>query len=1287
MIATQSPKFRMRVFTTVVLVLTMAAPAWALRSAVAPEVRFVPGELLVKLKPGVALPLARASSGAGGSAAANAALDALFTRHAVSQAVPVFSMATALQPGRTMRLQGRTIPHPDLTRVYKLTLAPDADVRAVADAFAADANVEYAEPNYIAHATFVPNDALLGMQSGLSAIKAFDAWDITQGSPNVRIAIVDTGVDLDHPDLTSKLWVNPGETAGDGIDNDGNGLVDDVNGWDFVNNDNLPQDDNGHGTHVAGIAAAATNNATGIAGVCPACTIMAIKGLQSSGRGNIAELAAAIAYAANKGAKVINMSWGLYADSATLKDALIAAFPTAVLVGAAGNDGTCIGPGAFCAPFFPAAYSFVIGVEAAAQIGGRAGFSNYDHDGPTTSAYPEQFNYEIRAPGEGIQSTILNDTYAALSGTSMAAPFVSGVTGLLIAQHPTWSKDRIRAQLIQTANAGAVDALAALTTAGTPNLALLAPSIVLDDSSGDGDGILDEGEMVTLTLALRNYGAGEATGVTATLSTTDTHVSIPTPTASFGDISSYASLGNAIPFVISANADTPNHHDVTFTLAINATNTAQTFTFTFVLTTQNGVEFGGILSQDTTLTGDRQYLVTDNIVVPAGITLRIEPGATLAFDQGKGIRVDGTLVAIGAPGAFIHFTANAPVPLPGYWGNIWFFDSATPATFNAQHQYISGSTLQYVIVEYSGEVLAYGSPFIYRSIFRDSLGGVQVRGATEVSECMMTKLPIYGCLINSPSARVERNLIAGNTGPGIWGFYILGPGVHANTLVHNVAAGAPADAEAPDGYGGPIDVDLTSNYWGPTTTAEMVQKGPDADIATIRDFRDEFTRSKILYSPFLTAPDPDAPRIVTEVSTDPPGVLGIGPVTLTVTFSGTMDTSAPPMVSFGVFPPFAQHAVTGAWLDAQTWRGSNEIDVTTGDGINTVRIANAAGGNAMLAFEDTYHQFNIQTVGSSSLMLNAVAGYGHVELNWTQSEQETLAGYNLYRSTTAGAFPDVPLAAGLRQQAYSDMAVSNGTQYFYRYGILDSDLREVAFSNEVSVVPNDFTPPTTPVVTDDGTVTASKTTLHATWSASDPESGISQYEYGIGTFPGDVDVVTWTGVGTATEITKTGLNLGVGGTYYFAVRAHNGVSMVSTLGTSDGITVVNPTVTPTPTHTPTNTATPTPSWTLTPVPTNTPTSSPTHTAALTPSPTSTQTAPPTATQPPTVIVTATATPPLCTGDCDGDGAVTVDELVVGVNIALGSAQVDACRVFDASNDGSVTVDELVAAVGYALNGC
>ena len=283
---------------------------------------------------------------------------------------------------------------------------------ALLNALKSNPNIEYIEPNYIYKVTFTPNDPNLSSQWAWAKIQAFQAWDVTQGSASVIIGDVDTGIQSTHADLDAKI----------------------VAGFDYVDNDSTPQDGNGHGTHTAGTAAAETNNATGGAGTCPNCKIMAIRVLDNAGSGTLANVANGITYAADHGAKVVNLSLG-GSGSTTLQSAVDYAWSHGVFLAcAAGNSNTSSTTNAY-----PAAYPNCFAIASTNSSDARSSFSNYGSW------------VEVAAPGEGIFSTWNNGGYNTISGTSMATPHVAGLAGLLASQGLT--NAQIRDRICSTSDA------------------------------------------------------------------------------------------------------------------------------------------------------------------------------------------------------------------------------------------------------------------------------------------------------------------------------------------------------------------------------------------------------------------------------------------------------------------------------------------------------------------------------------------------------------------------------------------------------------------------------------------------------------------------------------------------------------------------------------------------------------------------------------------------------------------------------------------------------------------
>jgi subtilisin family serine protease len=336
-----------------------------------------------------------------------------------------------------------------------------SDLHARAEALAADPEVQFVEANQILRiAATMPDDTEFGQLYGMhnnggtggtpdADIDAPEAWDISTGSRDVLVGVIDTGVAYTHPDIAPNYWTNPGESGLDangadktanGIDDDGNGFIDDFRGWDFVNNDNDPMDDHDHGTHCAGTIGGAGNNGMGVAGVNWTVSMVGIKFLSGSGSGTLVDAVKAIEYGTLINATMTSNSWGGGGFSDTMDLAIRAADDAGVLfIAAAGNSAS----NNDSSPHYPSSYAAdnVIAVAATDHSDGIANFSSY---GATS--------VDVGAPGVDILSSVKNGTYTKFSGTSMATPHVAGIAALVKAVFPDATHHQIKARILNTAD-------------------------------------------------------------------------------------------------------------------------------------------------------------------------------------------------------------------------------------------------------------------------------------------------------------------------------------------------------------------------------------------------------------------------------------------------------------------------------------------------------------------------------------------------------------------------------------------------------------------------------------------------------------------------------------------------------------------------------------------------------------------------------------------------------------------------------------------------------------------
>lgn len=1002
------------------------------------------GEILVKFKADGAVQM-RAPRKAKFQTSQVNAVDALFEELGVDSVEQLMPMTGHKNVGRRVKAyNGKDVEVKDLSKLYRLTLkAEKAQTMFEAiDKLKAQEEVEFAEPNYIVYTMALPYDEdiptadqqtytsepLYSQQWGLQAINLPALWDKPKkSSKRPVIAILDTGVDIEHPDLAANIWTNAAEANGiSGQDDDANGFKDDLHGWDFINNHSMTNDFNGHGTHCAGIAAAVGNNGIGITGANPDALIMPVTVMQSNGTGDVATIVKGIDYAAANGADVISMSIGSYGYSIAEEQALGRAYADAVLVAAAGNDGHAMA-GAHCvldAPMFPAAFTFVLGVEASANTqGALASFSNFDETGPIYSSFGENelYNYELRAPGVQIMSTFPGGRYKNLNGTSMACPLAAGAISRLIQCKETLSWELLFGDLIHTRN-GNIDLLATynITDADRhPELALVTANLT-DTTAGDGDNRADAGETIEFYPIFKNAW-GQAENVRFWIKAgfenqgdwvwdDTTLIHSLQDTAYFGKpLSSYAKATSLNPYRMTISPDCADGRKINMTFFAICDNAADTLRQTITLDVENGVEIGGMITEDLTLYPNVHYIVTSPLAVPEGVTLTIKPGTIIKFKDYTGIGVanNATIIACGTPDSMIVFTgAQGIVQAKKHFFSfaskedmniikyVVFenFNSSTSGIYT-DGLFINTSLSNCVLKNLTAPIIFYNSRILDRSNVYNYIGAYGVLyGLDSLMSSNVTELKIYtsavdlGCMLGQIRPKDVKNCNLLKSYNGYLKKYI--------TL--GVEAGVPSIYH----FDNP-------SYLG-SSREDIVRQ-------TIWDIESGHGFGYFDLSNMLTRPSSEAHGIVWKILVDgidaqdefeqlPP--IGVGQHECKVYFNRPMDVSIAPNVSFGVRQPYTQHQIAenGSWsADSTIYTAYFTIDgKSVTDGLNTFKVYGAEDNEHFEIPEENYRfHMEVAAAGSMSTGLMAEAGLGKVTLTWETDEEDfaDLLGYNIYRWT------------------------------------------------------------------------------------------------------------------------------------------------------------------------------------------------------------------------------------------------------------------------------------------------
>ena len=876
---------------------------------------------------------------------------------------------------------------------------------------------------------------------------------ITQKRP--IIAILDTGVDIDHPDLKDNIWTNTKEADGaDDYDDDGNGFKDDIHGWDFVNQTGRIGDWNGHGTHCAGIAAAVGGNGIGIVGANPDALIMPVTVMQSDGTGDVATIIKGIDYAVANGADVISMSFGSYGESKAEEQALGRAYQKAVLVAAAGNDGKCLNhkhpekgqneP----MPMYPGAYTFVLGVQAMGSDGNVTEWSNYDDNGPTYSEWGEDklYNYELLAPGATIESTYPGGNYKALNGTSMATPMVAGALSRLIQTKEYANKEYLYGDLINSRTAtGGLDIYKAFSIKDEdrkPEISFV--TYEMDDSANiegatknDGDGRPDAGEVIDFYPVVRNaWGKAKNIKLSIDLGENEdpTIVKLIKSEANFGsELSAYGKAKSAEPLRIKINEKCADNRHIKLVIKGTCDGSDEVIEQDVLLTVENGVEIGGVIKENTTLYPNVHYIVTKNLAVPEGVTLTIKPGTKLEF-KNTYFENNGTINAVGKPDSLIVLEGiNDFVSSNGASIDISDFSYTVIQKSNIEHlnlRYNWGDEVKMVDnnIIINNKICSLSKGIFEKcNFFNNEIGNYFAN---------LTSCNFIG---NDFSPFYLQHLLSSNVVSNKGAIYVSGVGVYTTD---------------------------TPNYFG-SVIESSVRKG-------ILDINNGYGTTEYDLSNMLTRPNAEAHGIVWKVVVDgydaqdefdmlPP--LGVGKHKFEVYFNRPMRTSIAPMVAMGVRPPYTQTPIAeeGTWsADSLVYTAYLTITGKSGiDGLNRIYVDEAKDNEGFdIPIENCRFNVNVQAAGSLSTGFMGEAGLGKVTLSWTDAQNsfDDFLGYNLYRYTENGDTVRVnKQLLDNETLEYVDYDVVPNTTYYYRYKVITTDLKETDPSNIVAVTPKTST--------------------------------------------------------------------------------------------------------------------------------------------------------------------------------------------------------------------------------------
>ena len=540
-------------------------------------------------------------------------------------------------PATAQRISKRNAKTVDLGLIYQLNFPVTVKIGKLINELVATGVVEYAEPLYLNYFDYTPNDPQITSQYHLAKVNAYNGWDIWKGDTNTVIGIVDSGTDWDHPDLAGNIKYNYADPI-DGIDNDNDGYIDNFRGWDVSENDNSPMVvSSTHGSHVSGCAAAVTDNATGVAAPGFLCKFLPVKASLDASTSAINNGYDGIVYAVDHGANVINCSWGRTGGVSQFEQDIInyAALDYDVLmVCAAGNDG-------LETDHYPSSYANVTSVAATGQTDSKANYSNYG------------YNIDVCAPGTNVYATVFNNSYTAMTGTSMASPVAAGCAAVVRSRFPSMNALQAAMQLRVTCDniygatgnsallgklgKGRVNLYRALTDSVSSGL--LVQSLKQTDGN---DNVFVAGDTLNITAILENL-LRPTTNLVCTLSSTSTYVSVLQNTFTHGVINTLDTASNfPQPYLVRILPTAPTNQDVVFKLRM--TDGIYTDDYYFMVTVN--VDYLNIQINDVGSSITSRSLIGFNTTGQTqGIGFTYKGSPTILYEMGLMIGASGTQVS------------------------------------------------------------------------------------------------------------------------------------------------------------------------------------------------------------------------------------------------------------------------------------------------------------------------------------------------------------------------------------------------------------------------------------------------------------------------------------------------------------------------------------------------------------------------------------------------------------------------------------------------------------------